>query len=110
MRPERTTLPGPPPWNGRPAIGEAAIGRAVRVYRKEEHDWFTATVAAYDSTRTERRRALICAARKVQFCAAVVETKYGSRPKGVLSRFVFDIDDVLSKHTPQSPHTRGICV
>ena len=49
---------GPTPWNGRPAIGEAAIGRAVRVYRKEENDWFTATVAAYDSTRTERRRAL----------------------------------------------------
>jgi hypothetical protein len=46
---------GPIPWNGRPSIGEGAIGRAVRVYRKEENDWFTATVAAYDSTRAERR-------------------------------------------------------
>ena len=36
----------------------------MRVYRKEENDWFTATVAAYDSTRTERR----CASLYVLMC------------------------------------------
>ena len=46
---------GPAPWNGKAYIGTQAIGRKVRVYWKDDDDWFPGIVAAYDATRLERR-------------------------------------------------------
>ena len=48
--------PGPSPWNGKAYTGAAAIGRKVRVYWKDDDDWFPGIVAAYDATRPERRQ------------------------------------------------------
>ena len=47
---------GPAPWNGKAYTGPGAIGRKVRVYWKDDDDWFPGIVAAYDATRTERRQ------------------------------------------------------
>ena len=46
---------GPAPWNGKAYAGPGAIGRKVRVYWKDDDDWFPGIVAAYDATRLERR-------------------------------------------------------
>ena len=46
---------GPTPWNGKAYTGPGAIGRKVRVYWKDDDDWFPGIVAAYDATRPERR-------------------------------------------------------
>jgi len=46
---------GPAPWNGKAYAGAGAIGRKVRVYWKDDDDWFPGIVAAYDATRPERR-------------------------------------------------------
>ena len=48
--------PGPAPWNGKAYAGPGAIGRKVRVYWKDDDDWFPGIVAAYDATRPERRQ------------------------------------------------------